>query len=160
MYHKLSSEYIFITSSASINNYNASLGGIGMVVDNDSFNCLLSAENISPRILVLTFSGNPKTTHICCYSPHNQSSEEEVTNFYEQVTDVMQQVPAHNVVFICGDFNAQLGTDNVHHSFHEHTNCNGEHLFSFMESIDLVASNTHFQKPSLEALELSISKWI
>ena len=148
VYHKLSSEYTFITSSASINNSNASVGGVGTVVDNDSINCLLSAENFSPRILVLTFSGNPKTTHICCYSPHNQSSEEEVTHFYEQLSEVMQQVPAHNVVFICGDFNAQLGTDNVHHSFHQHTNRNGEHLFSFMESFDLVATNTHFQKPS------------
>ena len=76
-YHKLLSEYTFITSSASVNNSNASVGGIGTVVGSDSMNCLLSAENITSRILVLTFSGNPKTTHICCYSPHNELPEEE-----------------------------------------------------------------------------------
>lgn len=147
-YHKLSSEYTFITSSASVNNSNASVGGVGTVVSNHSINCLLSAENISPRILVLTFSGNPQTTHICCYSPHNQSPEEEVLDFYEQLSEVMRQIPAHNVVFLCGDFNAQLGSDKVHHSYHQQTNRNGEHLFNFLETFDLVAVNTYFQKPS------------
>ena len=60
----------------------------------------------------------------------------------------MRQVPAHNVVFICGDFNAQLGSDIVHHTYHQKTNRNGEHLFNFMESFGLVAANTHFQKPT------------
>ena len=147
-YHKLSSEYTFITSSATVNDCNASVGGVGTVVNNYSLNCLLSAENISSRILVLTFSGNPETTHICCYSPHNHSPEEEVIDFYEQLSDVMRQVPAHNVVFLCGDFNAQLGSDKVHHSYHQQTNRNGEHLYNFMESFNLVPANTHFQKPS------------
>ena len=147
-YHKLSSEYTFITSSSSVNNSNASVGGVGTVVSNHSINCLLSAETISPRILVLTFSGNPETTHICCYSPHNQSPEEEVLDFYDQLSEVMRQIPAHNVVFLCGDFNAQLGSDKVHHSYHQQTNRNGEHLFNFLETFDLVAVNTYFQKPS------------
>ena len=147
-FHKLSAEYTFVTSSATTNNSNASVGGIGTVLNRDSMNCLLSAESVSSRILVLSFSGNPRTTHICCYSPHNQSSEEEVENFYEELSEVVQQIPAHNVVFICGDFNAQLGSDRVHHSYHQQSNRNGEYLFDFMERFGLVASNTLFQKPS------------
>ena len=147
-YHKLSSEFTFITSSATINNSNAPVGGVGTVVDNDSLNCLISAESMSSRILVLTFSGNPITTHVCCYSPHNQSSEEEVIEFYDSLSEIMQHLPAHNVVFICGDFNAQLGSDAVHHSYHQQTNRNGEHLLNFMESFGLVAANTFFQKPT------------
>mgnify|MGYP001424411811 CR=1 FL=1 len=63
------------------------------------------------------------------------------------MSEVMQYVPAHNVVFVCGDFNAQLGTDNVPESYNAHTNRNGEHLVDFLESFDLVAANTRFQKP-------------
>ena len=147
-YHKLSSEYTLITSSATVNRSNASVGGVGVVVSKHSIDCLLSAESISTRILVLTFAGNPKTTHICCYSPHNQSPEEEVLEFYNQLSEVMREIPAHNVVFLCGDFNAQLGSDKVHHSYHKITNRNGEHLFSFSETFDLVAVNTYFQKAS------------
>ena len=147
-YHKLSSDNTLITSSSTLNNSNASIGGVGIALRNESLNCLLSAESISSRILVLNFSGNPKTTVICCYSPHNQSSEDEVLRFYEELSAVMEQIPAHNVVFLCGDFNAQLGSDKVLHSYHQLTNRNGEHLLSFMESFDLVAANSRFQKPS------------
>ena len=146
-YHALSPNNTLITSSATLNNSNAAIGGVGVALTNNNLNCLLSAESVSSRILVLTFSGNPVTTIICCYSPHNQSPEDEVESFYEQLSQVMEQIPAHNVVFLCGDFNAQLGTDNVLHSFHQLTNRNGEHLFSFMEGFDLVAANTHFRKP-------------
>ena len=43
--------------------------------------------------------------------------------------------------------NAKLGKDNVLHSFHETTNRNGEHLFDFLQSNNLIAANCHFQKP-------------
>ena len=49
---------------------------------------------------------------------------------------------------ICGDFNAKLGNDNAQFSFHKETNRNGEHLFEFMQSLNLIAANCHFQKPS------------
>ena len=146
-YHQLSSELTLLTSSATLNNSNASVGGVGVILNNDSLNCLISAESVSSRILILTLAGNPETTIICCYSPHNQSAEEEVVGFYEELSEVVKQVPAHNVLFLCGDFNAQLGTDSVLHSYHHSTNRNGEHLYSFMESFNLIAANTRFQKP-------------
>lgn len=146
-YHQLSSEYTLLTSSAILNEANASVGGVGIVLNSDSLDSLLSAESITSRILILTFAGNPKTSIICCYCPHNQSPEEEVSSFYQELSEVMEQIPAHNVVFLCGDFNAQLGTDSVLHSYHAHTNRNGEHLVNFMERFDVVAANTRFQKP-------------
>ena len=146
-YHQLSSEYTLLTSSSTLNDSNASVGGVGIVLNKNSLDSLLSAEHITSRILVLSFAGNPKTTVICCYSPHNQSPEEEVSNFYQELSEVMQHVPAHNIVFLCGDFNAHLGIDNVPQSYHAHTNRNGEHLVNFMESFDVVAANTRFQKP-------------
>ena len=146
-YHQLASHTTLVTSSATLNNSNASVGGIGVALGNDKLNSLLSVESISSRILVLTFAGNPRTTIVCCYSPHNQSSEDDVVSFYEDLSEVIQQIPAHNVVFICGDLNAQLGSDRVLYSYHQRTNRNGEHLFAFMETFNLIAANTCFQKP-------------
>ena len=146
-YHQLASDNILVTSSATLNNSNAAVGGVGVAMSKNCLNSLLSVESISPRILVFTFTGNPQTTVVCCYSPHNQSPEDEVVRFYQELSEVMEQIPAHNLVFLCGDFNAQLGSDKVLHSYHLQTNRNGEHLFDFMETFDLTSANTHFQKP-------------
>ena len=146
-FSKPSPGYTFITSSAWENSTKAAQGGVGILLSNKSYNSYESAEKISPRILIATFSGNPVTTIIVCYSPHNSAPEEEVTKFYEELSEVVGNVPPHNILAICGDFNAKLGSDNVKHSFHQKTNRNGEHLHDFMESFNLIATNCHLQKP-------------
>ena len=93
---------------------------------------------------MISFSGNPASTIVICYSPHNASPEEEVVEFYNDLSELVDSIPAHNVLFICVDFNAQLGKDDVLHSFHENTNRNGEHLLNFIESFDLIPANTYF----------------
>ena len=78
----------------------------------------------------------------------HSSPEEEVISFYNDLAEVTSNVPAHNVLLICGDLNAKLGRDHVRYSFHQSTNRNGEHLLDFLQSFNLVASNCHFQKPA------------
>ena len=39
---------------------------------------------ITPRMIVTTFSGNPRTNLILCSSPTNVAVEKEVENFYIQ----------------------------------------------------------------------------
>ena len=136
-FSKPSPDYTLITSSAWENTSKAAQGGIGLLLSNKAYNSYLSAEKISPRILVVSFAGNPSTTIIICYSPHNSSPEE----------DVIGNVPPHNVLMLCGDFNAKLGRDSVRYSLHEATNRNGEHLYDLMHSFNLIAANCHFQKP-------------
>ena len=70
--------------------------------------CLNSIEKISPRIVVATFNGNPATTVISCYSPTNTSDEQDVINFYDELSALSHHVPKHNLLVVAGDLNAQL----------------------------------------------------
>ena len=84
------------------------LSSIAKALDN-----LLGITPISPRIIVLELEGNPKTTVICVYTPHNASSESDVEEFYTSLRGTVEQVPLHSFLVIAGDLNAKLGPDNV-----------------------------------------------
>ena len=81
-----------------------------------------------------------------CYNPYNNSTDEEVTQFYDILRTTLENVPAHNFLLVPGDFNAKLGTDDVTFSYHTETNRNGEHLVDIMEEFNLCPANTKFMK--------------
>ena len=98
-------------------------GGTGMLFSPQAYNALISAEMITPRIMIATFDGNPQTTIISCYSPTNVSHETEVKKFYEDlIISVTRQVPKHNTLIIAGDFNAHLRQlDGFKYAYHIQT---------------------------------------
>ena len=104
-------------------------------------------ESVTPTIMVLTFTGNPAST-FSCYFPTSISPEEKVAEFNSNRSDVISQIPANNVVFVCGDSNAKVGLANARKSFHKETSRNEEYLINLLETFDLVAANTTFEKPS------------
>ena len=115
-----------MTCSAWKNSANASIGGIGLLVNSRAYSSLSNIETISPRIMVVTFHGNPNTTIISCYSPKNVSEELEVEQFYTEFASLTRQIPKHNMLVIGGDFNAQLGKlNNSKFSYHTNANRNG-----------------------------------
>ena len=78
-------------------------------------------------------AGNPTTTVISCYSPTNVSEEEDVTDFYRELSNFNRLLSKHNIVIIAGDFNAHLGlVENNKFTFHNITNRNGDHLEVFI----------------------------
>ena len=138
--------YILITSSCWKNSINASVGGIGFLLSSKVKENLVKTEPITPRIFLLEFSGNPKLTVLCVYSPHNESPEHEVDQFYSDLRSVLENVPPHNFLSIMGDFNARLGPDLVNFTFNNETNRNGEKLFDLMEEYNLFSANNSFMK--------------
>ena len=50
----------------------------------------------SKRILVAEFDGNPKTSIIVFYAPTNCAKEEDIEEFYTELRNALQEVPAHN----------------------------------------------------------------
>ena len=72
---------------------------------------LLSVKKISTRVTIAAFEGNPRTTVVSCYSPQNNSTDEEVNQFYDTLRTTLEDVPAHNFLLVPGDFNTKLGTD-------------------------------------------------
>ena len=115
---------MLVTSSCWKNSVNASVGGIGFLLPPKVKDNLILAEPISPRIMLLEFSGNPKLTVICVYSPHNESPEDEVDKFYSDLRSVLDSVPPHNFLSVMGDFNAKLGPDSVNFTYNKDTNRN------------------------------------
>jgi hypothetical protein len=146
-YTKVSEDYTLVTSSATRNTIGAAIGGVGLLMNYHTMKCLTSVKKYSHRIMSASFTGNPATTIISCYSPTNCSNEEDVINFYKNISDALRDIPAHNMVLICGDFNAKLGTDEVLFSFHNSTNRNGSYLLDLVNSFNLVVTNTKFNKP-------------
>ncbi|XP_029633834.1 craniofacial development protein 2-like [Octopus sinensis] len=145
-YHQVGS-YQLVTSSASKNTVNSTVGGIGFLLSSKASDTLLSIESISPRIMVLEIDGNPKTTLVCVYSPHNSSVADEIENFYTTLRSTIEQVPLHNFLVIAGDLNARLGSDETKFTFNSKTNRNGEMLKDFLEEFNLYTSNNSFMKP-------------
>ena len=74
-----------------------------MLLSPGSYEALNSIESISPRLLVATFNGNPKTTITSCYSPTNIHEETDVEKFYLELSSLTRQIPKHNVFILTGD---------------------------------------------------------
>ena len=77
-HHTMGKGWMLITSTADKANNNATIGGVGILSSPRVYGTLLNVEHISTRIMVATFSGNPKTTIVACYSPTDVSEENQV----------------------------------------------------------------------------------
>lgn len=115
-----------ITCLAWKNNANATVRGVGILLNPLTYKAVASIEMITNRIMVATFHGKPQTTLICCYSPTNVRVESEVDDFYEVLESVTRAVPKHHLLIIGGDFNAHLGQqDGFKFAYHHQSNRNG-----------------------------------
>ena len=138
---------MLVTASVWKNSVNASVGGVGMLIGPRALKTLNSVEKIQPRMIATTFNGNPKATIISCYGPTNVSEENEIVNFYEDLSSLVRSIPKHNLLVIGGDMNAQIGKNrNNKYSLHNASNWNGQHLIDFMIENWLTCLNTNFQK--------------
>ena len=146
-YHKIGNGWTLVTSSAEKACNHATICGIGMFLSQMAYRSLLNVESISSRIMIVTFNGNPKVTVMSCYSPRNCSEEEEAQEFYDQLTELIKQVPKHSILLIGGDMNAKIGTDDCKgDSFHINTNRNGEFLLNLITECALVNLGTNYCK--------------
>jgi len=97
--------------------------------------------------MIEEFEGNHAvTTIIVAYSPTNTSAPEEVESFYDDLGDLIRDVPAHNFLTVLGNFNARLGPEDARFTLHSETNKNGKLLGNLMTEHGLLAANTHFRK--------------
>ena len=91
-------ENFLLTCSAIKNPVSAATSGVGFLLSRRAMNSFTNVEKINERIAILTLEGNPRTTIINCYSPTNVSSETEIENIYQSLSDTITQIPAHNMV--------------------------------------------------------------
>ena len=57
------------------------------------------------------FQGKPfNITVIQVYAPTNNAEEDEVERFYEDLQDLLELTPKKDVLFIIGEWNAKVGS--------------------------------------------------
>ena len=98
----------------------------------------------------LCFQGTPfNITVIQVYAPTSIAEEAEVERFYEDLQDLLELTPKKDVLFIIGDWNAKVGsqeTPGVTGKFGLGIrNEAGERLIEFCQDNVLVITNTLFQ---------------
>ncbi|XP_062905836.1 craniofacial development protein 2-like, partial [Mobula hypostoma] len=121
-------------------------GGVGLMLSRKAKKALRGVVSVSDRILTAEFDGNPATSVIICYSPYNCSEEKEVEAFHSKLHEAVTSIPAHNFLAVLGDFNAQVGLEDVPYSYQDFTNRNGQYLIEIIQEHSLIAANTQFKK--------------
>ena len=89
------------------------------------------------------FQGKPfNITVIQVYAPTSNAEEVEVECFYEDLQDLLELTPKKDVLFIIGDWNAKVGSQETPGIWNEA----GQRLIEFCQENALVITNTLFQK--------------
>ena len=109
------------------------------------------------------FQGKPfNITVIQVYSLTSNAEEAEVEWFYEDLQDLLELTPKEDVLFILGDWNAKVGsqeTPGVTGKFGFGVqNEAGQRLIEFCQENALVIANTLFQQHKTR-LHMNITRW-
>ena len=71
----------------------------------------LDAISKKNRMISVRFQGKPfNITVIQVYGPTSNTEEAEVEQFYEDLQDLLEVIPKKDVLFIIGDWNAKVGS--------------------------------------------------
>ena len=114
-------------------------------------NAVLRCNLKNDRMISVGFQGKPfNITVIKVYAPTSNIEEADVERFYEDLQDLLELTPKKDVLFIIGDWNAKVGsqeTPGVTGKFGLGIrNEAGQRLKGFCQENALVITNTLFQQ--------------
>ena len=97
------------------------------------------------------FQGKPfNITVIQVYDPTNNAEKAEVERFYEDLQDLLGLTPKKDVLFIIGDWNAKVASQEITGVTGKFglgiQNEAGQRLIEFCQENSLVIANTFFQQ--------------
>ena len=114
-------------------------------------------------MISVCFQGKPfNITVIQVYVPTSNAEEAEVEQFYEDLQDLLELTPTKDVLFIIGDWNAKVGTQEIPGvtgklGLGEQKEA-GQWLIEFCQENALVITNTLFQQHE-KTLYMDITRW-
>ena len=126
-------------------------------------NAVLGCNLKNDRMISVCFQGKPfNITVIQAYAPTSNTEEAEVEQFYEDLQDLLELTPIKDVLFIIGDWNAKVGsqeTPGVTGKFGLGMQIEaGQRLIEFCQENSLVIANTLFQQHK-RRLHMDITRW-
>ena len=85
--------------------------GVAIMVNKRVRNAVLGCNLKNGRMISVRFQGKPfKITVIQAYAPTSNAEEAEVEQFYGDLQDLLELTPRKDVLFIIGDWNAKVGS--------------------------------------------------
>ena len=77
-------------------------------------NAVLGSNLKNDRMISVRFQGKQfNITVIQDYAPTSNTEEAEVEQFYEDLQDLLELIPKKDVLFIIGDWNAEVGSQEI-----------------------------------------------
>ena len=122
--------------------------GVAIMVNKRVRSAVLGCNLKNDRMISVRFQGKPfNITVIQVYAPTSNTEEAEVERFYE---DLLELTPKKNVLFIIGDWNAKVGSQETPGVTGKLClgirNEAGQRLIEFCQENALVIANTLFQQ--------------
>ena len=85
--------------------------GVDIMVNNRVQNALLGCNLKNDRMVSVHLQGKPFNVKVIqVYAPTSNAEEAEVEWFYEDLQDFLELTPKKDVLFIIGDWNAKVGS--------------------------------------------------
>ena len=133
--------------------------GTGFVVRKRLKDQVIDFKPFGPRICYIRIKGKFFNYSVfSIYAPTNVAQEQEKDNFYEEVEQAMNTVPQHDIKILLGDFNAQVGKEEVYRSvigkqsFHDVSNDNGLRMISLAVAQGMVVGSTLFPSKTIRKI--------
>ena len=88
--------------------------GVAIMVNKRVQNAVLGCNLKNDRMISVHFQGKPfNITVIQVYAPSSNAEEAGVERFYEELQDLLELTPKKDVLFIIGDWNAKVGSQEI-----------------------------------------------
>ena len=85
--------------------------GVAIMVNKRVQNTVFGCNLKNNRMISVHLQGKPfNITVIQVYAPTSKAEEAEVEQFYEDLQDLLEHTPQKDVLFIIGDWNAKVGS--------------------------------------------------
>ena len=125
--------------------------GVTIIVNKRVRNAVLGYNLKNNRMISVHFQGKPFSIIVIqVYAPTSNTEDAEVEQFYEDLQELLELTPQTDVLFILGDWNAKVGsqeTPGVTGKFGlEIWNEARQRLIEFCQENALVIANTLFQQ--------------
>ena len=125
--------------------------GVAIMANKRVPNAVLGCNLKNDRLISVCLQGKPyNITVIQVYAPTSNAEETEVEWFYEDLQDLLELTPPKDVLFIIGDWNAKVGSQETPVVTGKFglgiRNEAGQRLIEFCQENALVITNTVFQQ--------------
>ena len=136
---------------------------VALIVNKRVQNAVLGCSLKNDKMISVYLQGKPfNIIVIQFYAPTINAEEAEIERFYDDFQDPLELTPNKDVLFIIGDWNAKVGSQEIPGGTGKLgfgvKNEVGQRLTEFCQENALVIANTHFQQHK-RTLHMDITRW-